>query len=181
MPRVSIHRGRSGTRVSAKADEGAIGGRSLDHGVARSKASATRSTVASSIARPVNCRPTGRRVGGEAARHRDRRQAGQVGADGEDVRQIHLQRIVDALAEPERRRRARRHRDHVDRGEGRVVVAADQRAHLLRLQVVGVVVAGAQHVGAEHDPPLDLGAEPRAARPLVHLGRASARRRRANP
>ena len=54
-------------------------------------------------------------IGGEAARHADRRQAGQVRADGEDVGQIHLQRIVDLLAEPERRRRARRHGDDVDR------------------------------------------------------------------
>ena len=45
-----------------------------------------------------------------------------------------------------------------------LVVAPDQRAHLLRLQIVGVVVAGAQHVGAQHDAALDLGAEPCAAR-----------------
>ena len=49
------------------------------------------------------------------------------------------------------------------------VVAAHERADLLRLQVVGVVVAGAQHVGAEHDPALDLRAEALASGLLVHL------------
>ena len=39
-----------------------------------------------------------------------------------------------------------------------------ERAHLLRLQVVGVVVAGGQRVGAEHDAALHLGAEALAAR-----------------
>ena len=38
-------------------------------------------------------------------------------------------------------------------------VADDQRADLLGLAVVGVVVAGRQGVGAEHDAPLDLGTE----------------------
>ena len=46
-------------------------------------------------------------------------------------------------------------------------VVGDQRAHLLRLLVVRVVVAGAQHVGAEQDAAPDLGAEPLAAGRLV--------------
>ena len=45
------------------------------------------------------------------------------------------------------------------RVEGGVEVAADEGAHLLGPQVVGVVVAGAERVGAEHDAPLRLGAE----------------------
>ena len=52
-------------------------------------------------------------------------------------------------------------------GERRVEVLPDQRPHLLGLAVVGVVVAGRERVGAEHDPALDLGAEA--------LGRACAR------
>ena len=113
----------------------------------------------------------------EPARHADRRQAGQVGADREHVGQIHLQRIVGALAEPERRRRTRRHRDRVHvGGERDVVVAADQRPHLLRLQVVGLVVARAQHVGAEHDAALHLGAEVLAAGAVVERRQIVARR-----
>ena len=42
----------------------------------------------------------------EAAGHRQPGHAGQVGGHREDVGQVHLQRIVGLLAEPERRRRA---------------------------------------------------------------------------
>ena len=49
--------------------------------------------------------------------------------------------------------------EHVDLLERGVEVALDERAHLLRAAVVGVVVAGAQRVGAEDDAALDLGAE----------------------
>ena len=48
---------------------------------------------------------------------------------------------------------------HVGLLERRLEVAADQRAHLLRLAVVGVVVAAGQGVGAEDDPALHLVAE----------------------
>src|SRR4030095_10057631 len=40
--------------------------------------------------------------------------------------------------------------------ERRLEVAGDQRADLLRLAVVGVVVAAGQRVRAQDDPPLDL-------------------------
>ena len=43
--------------------------------------------------------------------------------------------------------------------EGRLEVARDERADLLGLAVVGVVVAARQGVRAEHDAALDLGAE----------------------
>ena len=49
------------------------------------------------------------------------------------------------------------------------VLARDHRPHLLRLAVVGLVVAGRERVGAEHDPPLRLVAEAGVARPLDHL------------
>ena len=55
----------------------------------------------------------------EPARHADRRQSREVGAHREDVGEIHLQRVVGLLAEPERRNRAGRHRDDVDRSKAR--------------------------------------------------------------
>jgi hypothetical protein len=48
--------------------------------------------------------------------------------------------------------------------ERRVEVAGDEGTDLLRLPVVGVVVARRQGIGAEDDPPLDLGAEAGRAR-----------------
>jgi hypothetical protein len=47
-------------------------------------------------------------------------------------------------------------------------VLRDQAADLLRLQVVGVVVAVAQHIGADHDAALDFIADPGAGL-LVHV------------
>ena len=49
-------------------------------------------------------------------------------------------------------------------------------ADLLGLLVVGVVVAGRQHVGADHDAPAHFLAEARAAGVLVHLDQVLARR-----
>ena len=86
---------------------------------------------------------------------------------------VELQRIVRALAERKRGgRRGGHHGDGVDLPESGVVVAPDERPHLLCLQivgvVVGVVVAGAEGVGPEHDPALDLVAESVAASTVVH-------------
>ena len=52
--------------------------------------------------------------------------------------------------------------------EGGLEVVGDQRADLLRLAVVGVVVAGGERVGADHDAAFDLVAEARLARLGVH-------------
>ena len=102
-------------------------------------------------------------LGREPARHRDRRVAGQIGRDRAQVGQVHGHRVVGPLPDRERGRRGGRRDQHVDLLERRVEVPADQRAHLLRLAVVGVVVAARQRVRAEHDPALDLRAE--AGRP----------------
>ena len=98
-------------------------------------------------------------------RQAQRRQPGQADGADEDVRQVHRHRIRGLLAGPERRgRRGRREQEIDAAGEGAPEVVGDQRPDLLRLPVVGVVVAGAQHVGADQDPALHLGAEPLAAR-----------------
>src|SRR5207247_3774944 len=56
----------------------------------------------------------------------------------------------------------------VDALERPVVVAQNERAHLLRLEIVRVVIAGAQHIRAEHDPALHFRTEPTLPRPRVH-------------
>ena len=61
-------------------------------------------------------------------------------------------------------------------GVGGLEVADDQRADPLGLAVVGVVVAGRQGVGAEHDAALDLGAEAGGPGGAVHGGRRRRRR-----
>ena len=60
----------------------------------------------------------------------------------------------------------------------RAKVVGDQPPHLLRLQVVRVVVAVRQHVGADEDAALDLGAEALGARLPVHVGEVGVLARR---
>ena len=97
---------------------------------------------------------------GQAARHRDGRVPGQVGRDRAQVRRGHRHRVVGPLTEREGGGRRGRRDQHVDLAERRVEVTGDERADLLRLAVVGVVEPAGQGVGAEHDAPLHLGAEP---------------------
>ncbi len=82
--------------------------------------------------------------------------SGQVQRQRAQVEQIHRQRVVDLLPQRECRRRGRRRHQHVHRLVRVVEVARDQGAHLLRLVVIRVVVAGRQRVGANHDAPLDF-------------------------
>jgi hypothetical protein len=59
--------------------------------------------------------------------------------------------------------------DHIALRERAGEVARDQAADLLRLQVVGVVVAVREHVRADEDAPLHLGAEAFGAGAAVHV------------
>ena len=105
----------------------------------------------------------------QAARDRHAGQPGHVDRQRAGVRQVHRDRVGQPVAEPERdRRRGRRDEGIEALRPQRVEVALDQRPDLLRLEVVGVVVAGRQGVRPEHDPALDLGPEaPAAGREVV--------------
>ncbi len=118
---------------------------------------------------PLHLQPDGQAAPVEATGNRHRRRAGQVAGDGEDVVQVHLHRIVGLGADLECRRRRRRAHDDVALFIGALEVVGDQPPDLLRLQVVRVVIAVRQHVGAHEDAPLHLGAEALGARLLVHV------------
>src|SRR5208283_873381 len=53
--------------------------------------------------------------------------------------------------------------------ECRAKIVGDQAAHFLRLQIVGVEIAGRQYIGSGHDAAFDFRAESFASRPLVKL------------
>ena len=112
---------------------------------------------------------------GEAAGERQAGEAGQVRGHGEDVGQVHLQRVAGLLAEAEGRAGRRRRGDSVAGLERGLEVAPDERAHLLGAEVVGVVVARRERERAEDDPALDLRPEAEVARLAVEAlrGRAS--------
>ena len=109
---------------------------------------------------------------GEPAGNREPGQPGHVGRDREEVGGVHRERILRLLAQLEGDRRRGRADDQVEALEQRRVLAGDDRAHLLRLAVEGVVVAGRERVGADHDPALGLVAEALVAGALVHLDQA---------
>ena len=125
---------------------------------APSSACAAASSRFSLKAGPARCSPTGR-PSREPARERDRGQAGEVDRQREEVAGVHRERVVDELADPERDRRRGRRQQDVALLEGLLEIAPDERAHALRLAVVGVVVARRQRVGADQAAPLDLAAE----------------------
>ena len=130
---------------------------------------ATRNIVASPSAGASTCTPIGRPASPVPNGTDIAGMAGEVRGHGVHVGQVHRERIrrfspssnagVGDVARDQ----------HVELLVHAVEVAADERAHLLRLEVVGVVVAGRQRVGAEHDAPLHLGAEARVARRRVHV------------
>ena len=88
---------------------------------------------------------------------------------GAVVVEVHRQRVAGLLAEREGDARRGRRDDQVDLLEGLGEVLGDLRAHALGVAVVGVVVAGGERVGAEHDAPLDLRPEAVVAGAGVHL------------
>mmetsp|Transcript_68802 Transcript_68802/g.161867 ORF Transcript_68802/g.161867 Transcript_68802/m.161867 type:complete len:253 (-) Transcript_68802:230-988(-) len=104
-----------------------------------------------------------------ADRHAHAGQAGQRAGQREDVGQIRLGRVVLALAVLPGNGRGHRAGDQVTLREGLLEVVGDHAAQLLGLQVVGVVVAVREHIGADHDAALHLGAEALGARLLVHV------------
>ena len=88
---------------------------------------------------------------------------------------IHLQRIRHFLPQPKRRRRRGRRYDHIHFLESVGEVASNQRPHLLRPQIIGVVVAGGQRVSPQHNSPLHFRAEATFARFAIHLDQRAAR------
>ena len=124
----------------------------------------------------LDLQPDRQAVAVEAAGDRHGRRAREVRGHREDVVQVHRDRIVGLGADRKRRRRRGRTHDHVAASVRAAKVVGDQAAHLLRLQVIRVVVAVRQHVGADENPTLHLGAEAFGARLPVHVGEIGVRR-----
>ncbi len=110
-------------------------------------------------------------VGVEPGRHRNARQAGQVRRHREDVVQVHRHRVDLLVAEREGGRRRGRRQDGVDLAPDLVEVLGDAAADLQRLDVVGVVEAGRQHIGADQvRRRWTSSPKPSARRVLVEVG-----------
>src|SRR5215831_2465271 len=70
------------------------------------------------------CKPTGQR---------ERRQAGQVHWNGEDIREVHLQRVSEALPETERWDRRDRRQQGITLCKGVLKILPEERTQLLCL------------------------------------------------
>src|SRR5262249_52489581 len=116
-------------------------------------------------------KPERQAVRRQAARNENSRQARHVHRHREHVVEIHLDGIGGALlADAEGGRWRRGGEDRINAlGKDFFEIALDQRAYLLCAQVIGVVIAGGKHVGADHDAPAHLLAETTRARALVHV------------
>src|SRR6266702_3193690 len=110
---------------------------------------------------------------GEAAGNTDPADAGDVRSDGENIGQIHLERVVRFFTDFERRggRGGRDNGIHVLERFQKIL--ANEGADLLGPQVIGIVVAAAEDVSAEDDAAFDFSAETGAARSAVELNRVT--------
>ena len=129
--------------------------------------------VSSSNGLPMSCRPERQALAVLTGGHDDARQTGHVDRHREHVVEIHLHRIRIHLlvADTEGGGRRGRGQDGVDAVvEDGLEIAADQGADLLRLDVIGVVIAGREHIGADHHTPLHFAPKTFGAGHLVHVG-----------
>ena len=95
----------------------------------------------------------------DAGRQGDRRDPRQVGLYREDIRQVHGQRVVHSFIEAPGRTGGGGQEDEVVVVQDLHGGVAYEAARLLGFAVVGVVVARAEHEGAQHDPAFHFGAE----------------------
>src|SRR5215208_8504508 len=103
------------------------------------------------------------------ARDREAGNAGHVCGNRKNVREIHLIWIVRTGADRKSDRWRGGRDDCLDRFERSLEILLDERADLLRFDVIGVVVAATQCVGAQHDAAFDFWPEALSASALVHF------------
>src|SRR5436190_1248830 len=105
----------------------------------------------------------------EPGRDGDGGGADEICGRGEDVVQIHRQRVFGLRADRERGFGRGRGDEVIEGAERFLEFMAQFGADALGAAVVGVVVAGRQREGAEHDPAFHFGAESFAAGVEVDL------------
>src|SRR6266567_9203971 len=106
---------------------------------------------------------------GETAWDADSANAGQVGGDGENVGEIHLQWVSDAFAYLECCYGRRRRDQCVDRLKNADEIPPNQFADFLRAKIIRIVITGAQNVSAKNDPPFHFRPETFITRAAVKV------------
>jgi len=88
----------------------------------------------------------------EAGRDRKGGQAGQVDRHGIDIREIHADWIIHPFIQFKRRAGRCRPNDDIDLVEGIPEIITYQMPDLLCLEIIGIIVAGREYIGSDHDP-----------------------------
>ncbi len=101
----------------------------------------------------------GQTVVRETAGDRNPRDARQVGGQGENIRQIHGQRIVKGFADGVCRCGRHRGDNRIAGCKCRLKIVLDQRANLGSLAVVCIVVTGGQGIGTQDNATLHFRTE----------------------
>ena len=92
----------------------------------------------------------------EPTGHRHGRQARQRCRHGEDIVQIHGQRIGAFFPQAKGGTGCGRRQQQITAFPRPVKIAGDERAYLLRLSIIGIVKARREHIGANEDATLHL-------------------------
>src|ERR1700733_7314493 len=105
------------------------------------------------------------------------RQTRHVDGHREDVVEVHFNGVVrDLLADPKGGGGGGGGQNRVDAvGENALEVALDEGADFLRPYIIGVVIAGGEDIGADHEAPSHFRPEALAAGLLVEFGDVGAR------
>ena len=98
-------------------------------------------------------------AGGETAGHGKPGDPGDVAGDGKHIAEVHLQGVSGFFTGFEGGGRGGRAEDHIAFFKRLIEVALDERFGLQGAEVVGIVVAAGEGVGADHDAALDFLAE----------------------
>jgi len=106
---------------------------------------------------------------GETAGEAEAGNAGEVDGDGEDIREIHLEGVVEFFAEGEGWGGRGGGDDSIYGVKGAGEILADEGADFEGFEVIGVVVTGAEDVGAEDNAADDFFTEAEAARAGVDV------------
>lgn len=106
---------------------------------------------------------------GAAARDGNAGNTREIGGESENIRKIFLDAIGGNAANFASRGGSDGSKDGIDLLEGIFKIATDQGADFLSATVIGVVVAGRKHVGAENDPAFDFWAKTLFARFLIEV------------
>ena len=92
--------------------------------------------------RPHELQADGQAPGRKAAGHRNAGNPAQVGGNGEDVRQVHGQRVIHLFPQTEGRGGSHGGGDHPALPERGLEVPADQGPHLGSFFIIGLIIAG---------------------------------------